>query len=355
MLRVFKIAVTRKGKRVKSAEYYGKVKLGPGAWSSKVKLFVDKTASERRLKELQQQADQRTAGVLTVEIERSQLPIQRLRELYLEDLRQRRMRAEHLRVTDWMTGRLIELGEWQRFTDVTHPSVVRILEKLEAAGATVSYRNKFITRAKAFVRWVLPDGQPNPLGRLKRIRERGAKRTRARRAADARELRLLYGLDLPPHRVLAYALATFNGFRRNEAVTLSWDRVHLNATFPFFGLERKQGDDDTLDYVPMHPFVISLLAKLTPREPGDRVLPSVPDMKTIAKDLLRAGIAKETTDKSRGVSARGKLIDITDGKGRRLDYHALRHSFSTMLDQTGCSRATQKKLMRHAAEDVTDG
>jgi hypothetical protein len=29
--------------------------------------------------------------------------------------------------------------------------------------------------------------------------------------------------------------------------------------------------------------------------------------------------------------------------------------FQTDLDRTGCSRATKKKLMRHAAEDVTDG
>jgi hypothetical protein len=46
---------------------------------------------------------------------------------------------------------------------------------------------------------------------------------------------------------------------------------------------------------------------------------------------------------------------LTDAAGLRLDFHALRHSFQTSLDRTGCSRATKKKLMRHANEDVTDG
>jgi uncharacterized protein DUF6876 len=48
-------------------------------------------------------------------------------------------------------------------------------------------------------------------------------------------------------------------------------------------------------------------------------------------------------------------VALTDLRGRRLDYHALRHTFETNLDRHGCSRATKKRLMRHADEDVTDG
>src|SRR5205823_2545623 len=71
--------------------------------------------------------------------------------------------------------------------------------------------------------------------------------------------------------------------------------------------------------------------------PATPVLRSVPDLKTLVKDWARAGVA------------------FADDKGRRLDYHALRHTFQTNLDKTGCSRATKKRLMRHAAGDVTDG
>src|SRR5581483_10235183 len=91
------------------------------------------------------------------------------------------------------------------------------------------------------------------------------------------------------------------------------------------------------DYIPLHGYVVDLLNAWKARCRGPKVLPSVPDIKTLKKDWKRA------------------KVKFVDERGRRLDYHALRHTFGTNLDRTGCSRATRKKLMRHAAEDVTDG
>src|SRR4051812_2939547 len=97
--------------------------------------------------------------------------------------------------------------------------------KRDAAGATVSYQNKFIVRAKAFVHAVLPEGRTNPLKKLKRVREKGATKTRERRAADDPDLRALFALDLPDQRRVAYALAAYNGLRRNELAKLTWADV----------------------------------------------------------------------------------------------------------------------------------
>ena len=112
--------------------------------------------------------------------------------------------------------------------------------------------------------------------------------------------------------------------------------LNLNAPIPHAGFLRKQGQDDARDYIPLHPYVLKLL-KSRLLMPTAKVLPSVPDMKTVKKDLDRAG------------------VKLTDEKKRRLDYHALRHTYATKLDRTGCSRATKKKLTRHANSDVTDG
>lgn len=60
-------------------------------------------------------------------------------------------------------------------------------------------------------------------------------------------------------------------------------------------------------------------------------------MKTMAKDLKQAG------------------VEMTDQKGRRGDYHALRHTFSENLDRTGCSRMTKQALLRHGTTGVTAG
>src|SRR4051812_37995014 len=106
MIRVFKITVTRNGKRCKSDCYYGKVKLGPGQWSSKHRLYGDKTASERRLKELQTEADQRHSGVRTAELDQLALPINDLIDRYCASLEAQRMDYEHVRIGQWMLTEL---------------------------------------------------------------------------------------------------------------------------------------------------------------------------------------------------------------------------------------------------------
>jgi integrase len=337
----YKAMVIRAGKKVRSPIYYGKIKLGPRRWQN-VPLFSDKCASERRLTELQREADKRAAGVVTPDLDRLKLPIDDLVRQYIDALKLERRDSEHLRITEWMTKKLLELGGWRFFSDVTTASMGKIVETLTKQGKTVSYINKYIVRAKALVHWLLPEGYPDPLAKLKRVREKGAKRKRERRAASWDELFAFYSAwpDLPPDRTLAYALALLNGLRRNEirrddARKLTWGDLSLNSPIPFVRLRKKQGDADVFDFIPLHPYVVKLLRERTPGMPGTPVC-TVPDVKTLKKDLKRAGISLE------------------DERGR-LDFHGLRHTFSTNLDRTGCSRATRKKLKRHANEDVTDG
>jgi integrase len=316
--------------------WFGKVQLGPKAWRT-VRLFTDKTASERELQKLQAQADQRAAGIATPATDKLRQPITTLRDEYLAALERQRHKPDHVRITRFMLDRLIELGEWRYFSDITVPSVEKITKRVADEGRTVSYQNKFIARAKAFVNHFLPDGYANPLAKLRRIREKGAKRTRGRRAASAEQIIAQLESDVPADRQLCYALAALNGLRRNEIGSLLWEHVHLHSPIPHLGLLNKQRGDDTLDYVPIHPYVAYLLRQRTAAMPGVRLVRSVPDVATLEKDWSRVGVT------------------MIDERGLRLDFHALRHTFQTHLDQTGCSRATKKRLMRHAAEDVTDG
>jgi len=335
MARVFKI----KGRDSKKlAHWYGKVKIASKRWQ-RVKLFTDKVASERRLAKLQQQADQRAAGMQTVETDRLAMPLKELVKQYIQSLRSRNIDADHIRITEWSLGQLLEAGKWQRFADITVPSVESILPTL---AGTAGYQNTFIKKLKAFVHWALPDSWPDPLRKLKRVREKGAKKTRDRRAATVEEAAAFFAVwpQLPDDRHLCYALAMLNGLRRNEikrnhADRLTWELLHLDAPIPFVDLKQKMGDG--MDHVPLHPYVAKLLRERMEGMPSGAVVGAVPDMKTMKKDLTLAG------------------IDLANAHGLRLDFHALRHSFQTALDRTGCSRATKKKLMRHANEDVTDG
>lgn len=325
---VFKIA-GRNGK--KSNCWYGKVK-DCGGWK-RVKLFTDKKASVTRLSDLQRVTDQRASGMITADAERLSLPIAELAKQYVDSLRIQHTDAEHIRISEWMLNRMIKVGQWKRFQDITPSVVESMLPKL---AKTASYQNKFIVRAKAFIHWSLPEGWIDPLKKLKRVKEKGAKKTRERRAGSDAEVRALFSIKMPEDRKLAYALAAFNGLRRNEVNGLLGGDLQLDVPIPFVGLRQKQAQNDSRDYIPLHPYVLKLL-RGRDLVAEKKLLSSVPDIKTMKRDLDRAG------------------VKLTDVQGRRLDYHALRHTFQTGLDRTGCSRATKKRLMRHAHEDVTDG
>src|SRR5687767_9169133 len=66
------VVTTRAGDKVvlrESTHWYGKVAAGKGRWRT-VRLYTDKTASQRRVAELQRLADRRDAGAVTAEVER---------------------------------------------------------------------------------------------------------------------------------------------------------------------------------------------------------------------------------------------------------------------------------------------
>jgi integrase len=289
----------------------------------RVKLFTDKVASERRLHELQRQADQRAVGMHTADTDRHTLPLKDLVKQYVQSLQARNANPDGVRIGEWLLNRLIEEGGWQRFGDITVSAVEALLPQV---AETAGYKNTYIKRLKAFVHWDLPDNWPDPLKKLKRVREKGAKKTRERRAATLEEAVAFFRTwsDFPEDRHLCYALAMLNGLRRNEIKRndtdrLKWGQLHLDAPIPFIDLKQKMGDGQ--DHVPLHPYVVKLLQGQMQGMPGAAVVAAVPDIKTMKKDLKAAG------------------IELTDEQGRRLDFHALRHSFQTALDRTGCSRA----------------
>ena len=143
--------------------------------------------------------------------------------------------------------------------------------------------------------------------------------------------------DALRQRQLAYAFAAYAGLRRGELADLRWGDLRLHATVPFIQLREEQTKNAKADALPLHPYLLALLAALPAGDDDDRVVQTVPDVKTVKKDLARVGIA------------------FTDARGRRADFHALRHTMSTLLCEAGCSDVVRKALTRHADTTVNDG
>lgn len=324
-----------------SREWHGKIRLGPKTWR-RVRLFTDKTASQRRLAEMQREADQDNVGVLAL-IRHADTPIADHLAAYLASMRAAGHSPDNIAIADSVLKRAIGVTGWRFARDITLESaetLVNGLLKRDGSLASAGYRNSFTKRLKAFSAWLTDQHRipKHPLLKLRRTSTRRTQNKRDRRAASAGQLVDLLSLTLPMSRQLSYALAGLNGLRRNEIKTLTWDRVHLAAPIPFIELEQKQADDQKRDSIPIHPYCLRLLKKLTQGMPGVRVVRPIPDVATLEKDWRRVGV--EMTDPT---------------TGRRIDFHGLRHTFTSLLDMAGVSRATKKRLTRHAAEDVTDG
>src|SRR4051794_12649767 len=89
--------------------WYGKIRLAPGRWSPRIRLSTDKTASERELAKLQARHDRGVAGLHAPDTDRLKLPIATLKDQYLDSMRRQGLDADHVRITDFMTTRLIAL------------------------------------------------------------------------------------------------------------------------------------------------------------------------------------------------------------------------------------------------------
>jgi integrase len=302
------------------------------------KLYTNKRASQRRWQEIIAEHEQRAAGVITPAMCYANSSINPHARAYLDALKLT-VDPDHYRIAKFMLEKLIDLAGWKVLKDMTADSLRTVVEQLQANGKTVSYTNKFISRGKAFVHWLMEEPAKlaaNPFASVKRGNVRKAKKNRARRAMEDHEAHAFIAAA-PEHRRRKYLFAMLAGLRRKELRLLTWGDLRLNAPIPFIQLREEMTKNSHADALPLHPRLVKTLENTTRGVPGAPLFDSVPDVKTLVKDLKAGG------------------VEQLDTRKRRIDFHALRHTFSTNLDRTGCSRATKKALMRHGDEDVTDG
>lgn len=271
---------------------------------------------------------------------------------YLEANREQ-WRPGHYEGVKSVLNRLIALAGWRRLDDLTAETLTAALDRLRADGKTIAYRNGFVKRAKAFNTWLVAQGRidgPRFAGVKRAKFERGgrmAKSRRDRRALTGDELIALLtaaptSTAMRGNRRLKYALCALAGLRRSELADLRWGDLRLKTPIPFIQLRPEQTKNGKADALPLHPYLVNLLADVPEGEEDDRVVDSVPDLKSLKKDLAAAGIPFTKPSK--------------DGnRQRRADVHSLRHTLASLLGSTGASDTVKKAIMRHADESVTDG
>jgi integrase len=197
--------------------------------------------------------------------------------------------------------------------------------------------NEYLGHANALFNWMERSErlERNPLKIVGKSETRGKERY-VRRALSESELATL--IDTSGKRALPYMLAAYTGLRRGEIQKLTWDDLHLDEARPYILARASTTKNKKTAVLPL---VLPLVAALKEWRAKKQNLSGkvfrfgVPKAVTLLKDLAACGI--------KGV----------DEHGRHLDFHALRHTFATMLARAGVSPRVAMELMRHSDMRLT--
>lgn len=226
---------------------------------------------------------------------------------------------------------------WRLLRDVISEDFIKWRSQSSLSAKT---KNEYLGHAVAFFNWLVRNDRftHNLLKSVTKLPTVGEE-TFKRRALTLEEFVRL--VEKPSKRRLAYFLACCTGLRRGELQQLRWTDVDLSETEPVIRLRPETTKNKKGGTIPLLPALAVLLRKEKARRGhhfSGLVLPDgIPWAKTLAKDLVACGVT------------------VNDERGYRVDFHALRHTFISLLAHAKVSELVRMKLARHSAWKQTDG
>ncbi len=239
----------------------------------------------------------------------------------------------HLRLT-----KLFAATGWATLADISADDFSAWREKHRILTNTTL--NQYLTALRGLCRWCVKRkriGDDATVG-IDKLEETGEVK-RGRRALTDDEVRALLAVATDEHgAVYRFFLAT--GLRRGEVKQLQWGDVRLDGLRPFLKLRAKATKARRADELPLNGSIAAELADRLARAGDvaltDLVFTCLPSMATHRRYLEAASIAWE------------------DGRNRRVDLHALRHTFGSNLARAGVSPRQAQELMRHTDMKLTN-
>jgi integrase len=328
--RVFK----QKGSRVYRLRY--KLSNGPQIFDVPLRT-PNKEIAERKARQLIEDQEKELLGDLSPRKKReaAEQPTTALLAEFIASLKERKRSADHVRHNQHRLKALFAACHWHVLRDVTAESFKEWQERSVQLSAKT--RNEYLGHAVAFLNWLIRNerSEHNPLRNVRKLPTAGEE-TFKRRALTLEEfVRLMQGSG---KRRLVYFLACCTGLRRGELKQLRWADIDLSETEPVIRLRPETTKNKKGGTIPLLPALADLLRQQKKHHFSGLVFPhGVPESKTLAKDLKACGIA------------------IEDERGHRVDFHALRHTFVSLLAHVKVSELVRMKLARHSAWKQTDG
>ena len=198
--------------------------------------------------------------------------------------------------------------------------------------------NEYLAHGRTFFNWLVRKGRfpENPLKSVEKLPE---ERTFHRRALSLEELRRLIAGCGDKWR-LAYLFAAGTGARRGEMQQVRWSDLDLDleSERPCLILRPETTKNKQGGRIRLIPQLVDMLRLEKQREEhvsGLIFWRGLPRNTTLAKDLKACGIS------------------VVDERGHRLDFHALRHTYVSVLAELDTPDAVRQSLARHRSLKMT--
>ncbi|MFH1417163.1 MAG: site-specific integrase [Planctomycetota bacterium] len=255
--------------------------------------------------------------------------------------------------------RLFQECSFQTFADIRASQVQSFIAKCRSDGLSAQTRNFYLSTVKQFCRWMVADrrAESNPVQHMQ-AESVQADRRHDRAAFSESQVRLLVeaaysGPDWTwwewqdeqqtrkthfsvsgVERSLLYRLVVETGLRATEVRLLTVDAFDLDTERPSVRIRAA-----------------------TAKNRQERVLPLRRSLAADIREHLRTKLPKalafttpssDRTAKMLRFDLRAAGIPSVTAEGKFKDFHALRHTFGTLLDQAGTHPKDTQTLMRHA-------
>lgn len=317
-MRVFQRRRKRGGKRIKAKQYTGEYR--PPGKSSPVRVALgvtDKQVAEEKLREIVRRAERRAHGLepSEQELQRVGRPLSEHLADFVADLRTRGRNAQYICDVKGRVSCLLTECEWMTVRDVNASSFMAWRGKQSKSAKTL---NEYLAAMKALLAF-MDVRQDNPLANVRPIDARG-QQTFRRRALSANECQRL--LDAAGDRRPLYLAALLTGLRRGTLYQLRWGHLALDGDKPSMTIPAALMKNRTDHIAPVRSDLAEALRAMRPEGAAqtDRVFAGLLPKwgaEFLRKDLERAGIEPE------------------DAMGGVVDFHALRHTATTLAAETG--------------------
>ena len=377
---------TGKQTRRKTKKWYGKYEDSDGI-IQRVPLSSNKTVAEQMLAELVKQSELGKVGLVDPFEASRKMPLKTHVEDFRQHLESKGNSPRHVSMTKARVEAVFDGCGFKRLNDLNSDKVsnwLKVQRDEIKTGQKFGYAtsNHHLIAVKSFGNWLLRSrrSERNPFAHLSRLNTKVDVRVE-RRAMEADELsRLIEAAKNSPaiyrgltgdDRSTLYLVATMTGLRANELATLRVSAFNFKVDPPTVTVEAENEKSGRGAELPLHPGVVSRLATWLRTRP----VRATSSTKKIANEVLWPGTWVERaaemlrSDLAEAREAWLKEVESNPGElerrtesdflkpvnenGEKADFHALRHSFITLLASSGVHPKVAQQLARHSTITLT--